>query len=113
MAACWIRVISISRANWTTSRKTPRPPRNWYSFRLRWQDVGTVDIVLFLAILYHVKHPILALENVCGMTRDMACIESFVSDPDLNALPVMEYYETTELRRQLDNWVGPNAACLM
>jgi tRNA (mo5U34)-methyltransferase len=81
--------------------------------RLTYKDIGTFDIVLFLGVLYHVKHPILALENVCGMTRDMACIESFVSDPDLAALPVMEYYETTELRGQLDNWVGPNAACLM
>lgn len=81
--------------------------------RLTHRDVGMFDIVLFLGVLYHVKHPVLALENVCGMTRDMACIESFVSDPDVNALPVMEYYETTELRGQLDNWVGPNAACLM
>jgi tRNA (mo5U34)-methyltransferase len=77
------------------------------------KDVGTFDIVLFLGVLYHVKHPILALENVCGMTRDMACIESFVSDPDPAALPLMEFYETTELRGQLDNWVGPNAACLL
>jgi tRNA (mo5U34)-methyltransferase len=81
--------------------------------RLTYKDIGTFDIVLFLGVLYHVKHPILALENVCGMTRDMACIESFVSDPDVSALPIMEYYETTELRGQLDNWVGPNAACLM
>jgi tRNA (mo5U34)-methyltransferase len=81
--------------------------------RLSHKDVGTFDIVLFLGVLYHVKHPILALENVCGMTRDMACIESFVSDPDPAALPIMEYYETTELRGQIDNWVGPNAACLL
>ncbi|MES1256952.1 MAG: class I SAM-dependent methyltransferase, partial [Acidobacteriota bacterium] len=81
--------------------------------RLTWRDVGVFDIVLFLGVLYHVKHPILALENVCGMTRDFACIESFVSDPNPTARPLMEYYETTELRGQLDNWVGPNAACLL
>jgi tRNA (mo5U34)-methyltransferase len=81
--------------------------------RLTWRDLGTFDIVLFLGVLYHVKHPILALENVCGMTRDMACIESFVTDPDPSLIPQMEYYETTELRGQLDNWVGPNAACLL
>jgi tRNA (mo5U34)-methyltransferase len=80
--------------------------------RLTYRDVGTFDIVLFLGVLYHVKHPVLALENVCGMTRDFACIESFISDPDPASLPVMEYYETTELRGQLDNWVGPNVACL-
>ncbi len=81
--------------------------------RLTAKDVGTFDIVLFLGVLYHVKHPLLALENVCGMSRDMAFIESFVSDGNLDAMPSMEFYETTELRGQLDNWVGPNASCLM
>ena len=47
------------------------------------------------------------------MCRDLACIESFVTDSEPNAIPAMEFYETTELRGQLDNWVGPNAACLM
>jgi tRNA (mo5U34)-methyltransferase len=77
------------------------------------KELGTFDIVLFLGVLYHVKHPVMALENVCGMTREMACIESFVTDGDPGAIPQMEFYETTELRGQLDNWVGPNAACLL
>ena len=47
------------------------------------------------------------------MCRDMACIESFVSNADPEAAPVMEFYETSELRGQLDNWSGPNVACLM
>src|SRR3954465_3550335 len=33
--------------------------------RLTWRDLGKFDIVLFLGVLYHLKHPILALENVC------------------------------------------------
>lgn len=81
--------------------------------RLTAKDVGTFDIVLFLGVLYHLKHPLLALENVCGMCRDMACIESFVTDGEQNAIPSMEFYETTELRGQLDNWCGPNIPCLM
>ncbi len=81
--------------------------------RLTHRDVGTFDIVLFLGVLYHLKHPLLALENVCGMCRDMACIESFVTESNSGAIPVMEFYETAELRGQLDNWVGPNVACLM
>jgi hypothetical protein len=45
----------------------------------------------------------------------MAFVESFVSDDgtDLSTPPVMEFYETTELRGQFDNWVGPNTACLL
>lgn len=81
--------------------------------RLTWRDLGRFDIVLFFGVLYHLKHPLLALENVCGMCRDAAFIESFVSDPDPDGIPSMEFYETTELRGQLDNWVGPNASCLL
>src|SRR5277367_1901369 len=81
--------------------------------RLTAKDVGSFDIVLFLGVLYHLKHPLLALENICGMCRDMACIESFVTDDASEsgqpaALPSMEFYETAELRGQLDNWCGPN-----
>lgn len=81
--------------------------------RLTAKDVGTFDIVLFFGVLYHLKHPLLALENICGMCRDMACIESFVTDADPQAHPLMEFYETTELRGQADNWVGPNLSCLL
>lgn len=81
--------------------------------RVTAKDVGTFDIVLFLGVLYHLKHPLLAFENVCGMCREMACIESFVTDATPEGIPAMEFYETGELRGQLDNWCGPNIACLL
>ena len=81
--------------------------------RLTSNDLGSFDIVLFLGVLYHLKHPLLALENVCGLCRDMACVESFVTDDAPDNIPAMEFYETTELRGQLDNWCGPNIACLL
>ena len=81
--------------------------------RLTSKDLGTFDLVLFFGVLYHVKHPLLALENICGMCREMACIESFVTDTNPRAIPLLEFYETKELRGQADNWVGPNLACLL
>ncbi len=82
--------------------------------RLSPRDVGYFDIVLFFGVLYHVKHPLLALERVCELTTDLACIESLVTDdPPSNAVPSMEFYEGTELAGQFDNWVGPNTACLL
>ena len=83
--------------------------------RLRPQDFGRFDIVLFFGVLYHLKHPMLALENVCDLTTEMAFVESYVTDDGTNpsAPPVMEFYEIDELRGQFDNWVGPNTACLM
>lgn len=83
--------------------------------RLTPERVGYFDIVLFFGVLYHVKHPLLALERVCELCRQDAYVESYVTDPDgdLTAVPVMEFYETTELRGQLDNWIGPNTSCLL
>ena len=84
-------------------------------YDLRPADLGLFDIVLFLGVLYHVKNPVLALERVCALSRDLVCVESFVTDDgsDPDAKPSMEFYETTELCGQFDNWVGPNVACLL
>jgi tRNA (mo5U34)-methyltransferase len=78
------------------------------------REVGYFDIVLFFGVLYHLKHPLLALERVCELATDMACIETLVTDdpPQPNAIPLLEFYETTELAGQFDNWCGPNTACL-
>jgi len=83
--------------------------------RLSPAQIGTFDIVMFLGVLYHLKHPLLALEKVCELATDMACVESYVIDDGSYpaAKPVMEFYETTELCGQFDNWVGPNTACLL
>jgi tRNA (mo5U34)-methyltransferase len=83
--------------------------------RISPRDIGRFDIVLFFGVLYHLKHPLLALETVCDLTTDMAFVESYVADngTNLGAAPVMEFYETTELRGQFDNWVGPNTSCLL
>ena len=76
--------------------------------------VGRFDIVLFLGVLYHLKHPLLALERVCALTTDLALVESFVIDDGLDpeAAPMLEYYENEELLGRFDNWCGPNTACV-
>jgi tRNA (mo5U34)-methyltransferase len=78
------------------------------------ERLGTFDIVLFLGVLYHLKHPMLALEKICTVTREYAVIESHVID-DFFELPhpVAEFYEFDELGGQYDNWWGPNVECLM
>jgi tRNA (mo5U34)-methyltransferase len=79
-------------------------------YELTPERLGRFDIVLFLGVLYHLKHPLLALERVCALTKDFAAIGSFTS-PD-SGPPVMEFFETDELGGQFDNWCAPNPACL-
>ncbi len=80
--------------------------------------LGTFDIVLFLGVLYHLRHPLLALEMVCALTTEIAIVESFVTDgatwqEHTADIPTLEFYEGCELGNQFDNWVGPSVACLL
>lgn len=75
---------------------------------------GYFDIVVFMGVLYHLKHPLLGLERVCDVTTDMAIVESFVTNEEITSdPPALEFYETTELLGQADNWCGPNIQCLL
>jgi tRNA (mo5U34)-methyltransferase len=87
-------------------------------YELPQAELGRFDIVFFLGVLYHLKHPLLALEIVCSLTTDVAIVESFVTDGDTweqhsEEIPMMEFYETDELGNQLDNWIGPRVGCLL
>jgi tRNA (mo5U34)-methyltransferase len=81
--------------------------------------VGRFDFVLFLAVLYHLKHPLLALERVCSVTSEMAAVDSFVLREEhrpgegVETRPVIEFYESDEFGGQTDNWVGPSLPALM
>lgn len=79
------------------------------------QAVGTFDYVLFLGVLYHLRHPLLALEKICALTKEAAFVESFVSDPvdGMSEACAMEFYENDDLGGQIDNWYGPTARCLV
>ncbi len=39
-------------------------------------ELGSFDVVLYLGVLYHVRHPLLALEKLAALTRGTAYIET-------------------------------------
>ena len=54
--------------------------------------LGRFDIVLFLGVLYHLRHPLMGLEKVLELTTDLALIESFVIERESRSVPtVMEF----------------------
>jgi tRNA (mo5U34)-methyltransferase len=74
------------------------------------------DIVLFLGVLYHLRHPLLALDNVRALTRGQAYIESAVCDselPQLGTIPGARFYRRDELSADPSNWFAPNVAALV
>ena len=75
--------------------------------------IGSFEIVLFMGVLYHLRHPLLALERVCEVTKDFAIIESHIIDKMRDSDgSVMEFYEFDELGGQYDNWWAPNVECM-
>lgn len=73
--------------------------------------VGTFDVVLFLGVLYHLRHPLLALEVIASVTRDLLILETETDLVDLR-LPAMAYYPDKELNNDPTNWWAPNPAAL-
>jgi len=73
--------------------------------------IGQFDVVLFLGILYHLKHPMLALEKVAAVTRDLLVLETHIDLLNVKT-PSMRFYPTGELDMDPSNWWGPNILAL-
>lgn len=75
------------------------------------ETVGRHDLVLFLGVLYHLRHPLLALERVANVTAGQLILETHV---DLTWLhrPAMAFYPDKELDWDPTNWWGPNPAAV-
>jgi tRNA (mo5U34)-methyltransferase len=74
------------------------------------------DIVLFWGVLYHLRHPLLALDNVRAITRGAVYIETAVCDheaADLRDRAMARFYRLGELGADPSNWFAPNVAGLV
>ncbi len=68
---------------------------------------GRFDIVLFLGVLYHLRHPLLALEKVADVTGELLILETQVDLLDVRR-PAMAFYPGAELNGDGTNWWAPN-----
>jgi tRNA (mo5U34)-methyltransferase len=71
------------------------------------ERVGTFDVVFFLGVLYHLRHPLLALERVASVTRELLILETVVDLVGLGR-PAAAFYPGTELNADPTNWWAPN-----
>jgi len=71
------------------------------------ERVGSFDVVLFLGVLYHLPHPLLALERVASVTRELLVLETVVDMVGFRR-PAVAFYPGRELNGDPTNWWGPN-----
>ena len=90
---------------------------------------GYFDVVLFLGVLYHLRHPLLALDRLRAVCRDTIHVESLVCDdsvfleqgrseplaalaPRLVDLPIAQFLSYGRFHEDWTNKWSPNVACL-
>lgn len=93
------------------------------------EQLGTFDIVLFLGVLYHLRHPLLALDRLRGLCRELLIMESLACDarvftgfetgqslaelaPRLVDVPLAQFLPVGRFHSDSTNKWVPNAACL-
>jgi tRNA (mo5U34)-methyltransferase len=75
-------------------------------------SVGVFDVVFFLGVLYHMKHPLLALERVSSVTRELLIMSTFV-DATWTRRPAAAFYPRAEANSDPTNWWGPNPGAVV
>ena len=75
------------------------------------ERVGVFDLVLFLGVLYHMPHPLLALERVASVVGKQLILETHV-DMNEHDRPVLAFYPEDECADDGSNWFGPNRAAV-
>jgi tRNA (mo5U34)-methyltransferase len=73
------------------------------------QTVGVFDLVFFFGVLYHMRHPLLALERVASVTKGELILETHLDMLDYDR-PAMAFYPGSEVAQDSTNWCGPNPA---
>jgi len=66
---------------------------------------GTFDLVLFLGVLYHLRHPLLALDKLAAVTKDQLILETFVQNAWSRSTSATFYPERGFLDEKEVSWV--------
>jgi tRNA (mo5U34)-methyltransferase len=75
------------------------------------ERVGEFDVVLFLGVLYHMRHPLLALERVAAVTKQQLVVETLIDMTFLRS-PSVAFYPW-DMEGDATNWWGPNRAAVL
>lgn len=73
------------------------------------------DIVIFFGVLYHLRHPLLALDQLRELTSGILLLETAIDDYNLKELSnqsLLRFYRKDELGNDGTNWFAPTSTAL-
>ena len=112
-SVCW-GGVGTGKAGFELARRTLGSPVEDHDIDvmdISPENVGVFDVVLFLGVLYHMRHPLLSLERVAAVTGHQLILETHV-DMLYIKRPAMAFYPGAELSNDASNWCGPNPAAV-
>ncbi len=74
-------------------------------------DLNPADVVLFLGVFYHLFDPIMIMQKIAPLARDVLVIET-LQDLLEHEKPGMMFYPEAEREKGSTRWWGPNPACV-
>ena len=78
------------------------------------EHLGQFDVVLYLGVLYHVRHPLLALEKLAQVTSGSVYIETQAEEfRGVGKRPICRFIEGDELNHDPSNYWTFNEAALL
>lgn len=72
---------------------------------------GDFDVIFCHGLLYHLRHPLLAIDRMRAACRGMLIMETFVDDNQNSMVAANKFYRTHEIG-PISNWSGPTTACV-
>lgn len=72
---------------------------------------GEFDIIFAHGLIYHLRHPLLAIDNMAKCCKGFFMFETFVDKNSDNETAQTMFYRTTELSNTVSNWTGATTAC--
>jgi tRNA (mo5U34)-methyltransferase len=94
------------------------------------EEIGTFDVILFFGVLYHLRYPLLAIDQLRRVSRGTIYSETLVIDQRflaegkdfqplssyhsaLTQIPLWQFYKSNELAGDYSNWFGPNIQAVL
>lgn len=74
-------------------------------------DLSPADVVLFLGVFYHLFDPIMVLQKITSLARDVLIVETMQDLLDRKE-PGMVFYPEADRPKGTTRWWGPNPACV-
>ena len=72
---------------------------------------GQFDLVMVYGLLYHLRHPLLAIDRLRAVTKGACIIETHTLYASCN-VPMTVFYEDDVCEGSLTNWHGPTLSCV-